>query len=223
MRVCCSVRSISKSSGDEPHGRAGAVAGDGVAHRPLDRQGERVAELVGLRLVGALVAGARPVEAVIAGAVLLELAVQVGEGVLADATDAARRELVAALAVLDEPRLLEHAGHLGHAVEALGGVVAEELAGAVDVDLGEGTGVGRAAEQVLELVHVAEALHQLGRLGHVERIGAGEVVATVPAHLREQRAQVPAELVDLPAQVHVLEQLLGRAGAADRAAPASSS
>ena len=98
----------------------------------------------------------------------------------------------------------------GHAVEALGGVVAEQLAGPVDVDLGERAGVGRAPQQVLELVHVAEALHQLGGLGHVERVGAGEVVAAVPAHLREQRPEVAAELVDLPAQVHVLEQLLGQ-------------
>ena len=95
-------------------------------------------------------------------------------------------------------------------LEAVGGVVAEELAGAVDVDLGERPGVRRPAQQVLELVHVAEALHQLGGLGHVERVGAGEVVAALPAHLREQRAQVAAELVDLPAQVHVLEQLLGQ-------------
>ena len=70
VRVWRSVRSISKSSGASRTGVPGAVAGDGVAHRPLDRERERVAELVGLGLVGPLVAGAGAVEAVVAGAVL---------------------------------------------------------------------------------------------------------------------------------------------------------
>ena len=48
---------------------------------------------------------------------------------------------------------------LGQPLEAAGGVVAEQVADAVDVGLGERTGVRRAAQQVLELVEVAELLH----------------------------------------------------------------
>jgi hypothetical protein len=55
--------------GDEAHGRARALPGDGVAHGALDGERERVAELVGLRLVGALVADAGAVDLVVADAV----------------------------------------------------------------------------------------------------------------------------------------------------------
>ena len=44
-----------------------------------------------------------------------------------------------------------------------------------------------------------------------ERVLPAEVVPPVPARLREEAAEVLAELVHLPAQVHVLEQLLGEA------------
>jgi hypothetical protein len=50
--------------------------------------------------------------------------------------------------VLDEAGVLEHLGQLGHALEAVGGLVAEQLAGPVEVDLGQRAGVGRAAQQV---------------------------------------------------------------------------
>ena len=142
--------------GREPHRRAAAGAPDGVADRALDVEVERVAELVGLGLVGALVADAGALELVAAHLVLGQLLEQVVERVLADPADAAGRELVAALLVLDEAGLLEHLGQLGHALEAAGRVVAEQLAGPVDVDLGQRAGVGGAAQQVLELVDVAE-------------------------------------------------------------------
>ncbi len=50
----------------------------------------------------------------------------------------------------------------------------------------------------------------IARLGEPQRVLPAEVVAPVPAHLREQAAQMLAELVDLPPQVHVFEQLLGQ-------------
>ncbi len=55
------------------------------------------------------------------------------------------------------------------------------------------------------------SLHEHRGLGEAERVLSAEVVLAVPAHLREQLLQVLAELVDLPAQVHVFEQLLGEA------------
>ena len=108
------------------------------------------------------------------------------------------------------PASVEHPGQLGQALERLGGVVAEQVAHAVHVGLGQRAGVGRVAQQVLELVEVAQLLHRLHRLAHAERVLALEVVGLVPALLREQLAQVTAELVHLPAQVHVVEQLVGQ-------------
>ena len=103
-------------------------------------------------------------------------------------------------------------GQLGQALEAAGGVVAEQLAGPVDVDLGQRARAGRrrAAGSRAGRCRRARCM-QLGGLGEAERVLAAEVVAAVPAHLREQLLQVLAQLVDLPAQVHVLEQLLGQA------------
>ena len=91
----------------------------------------------------------------------------------------------------------------------LGGLVAEELAGPVEVDLGEGARVGGAAQQVLELVDVAEALASSRRprpcrAGHRRRSRSGG-----PSPSAGTSSAGSAELVDLPAQVHVLEQLLG--------------
>ena len=82
------------------------------------------------------------------------------------------RELVAALAVLDEPGLLEHLGQLGHLLEAVGRLVAEQLAGPVEIDLGQGARVGGATHQLLELVEVAQLVHDLGGLGEA-RAGPG--------------------------------------------------
>ena len=131
-------------------------------------------------------------------------------GVAADLAEALRGELELALLVVDEAGLLELLGQLRELLEAAGGVVAEEVAGPVDVDLGQGAGRRRAAQHLLELVEVAELVEHLGRLGEPERVLAGEVVAPLPAHLREQLLEVAAELVHLPAQVHVLEQRLGQ-------------
>ena len=126
--------------GLQAHRRAAALALDGVAHGALDVEVERVAELVGLGLVGALVADAGALDLVAADAVLGELVEQVGQRVLADAPHAAGRELEAALLLLDEPGLLEHLGQLGQPLEAAGRVVAEQVPRRVEVDLGQRAG-----------------------------------------------------------------------------------
>ena len=156
-------------------------------------------------------AGARALDDVRAHAVVRQLLEQVGQRVGADLADAARGELVAAFLVLDEAGVLEHLGEVAHAVEALGRIVAEQLASAIDVDLGERAGVGRTTHEVLELVEVTELVHELRGLGEAERVLAAEVVALVPTHLGEELLQVLAELVGLPAQVHVLHELVGEA------------
>ena len=85
-------------------------------------------------------ADARAVHLVLADLVLGQLREQLAERVLADLADAGGRELEAALLLLDEAGLLEHLGQLGQLLEAAGGVVAEQLAGPVEVDLGQRTG-----------------------------------------------------------------------------------
>ena len=72
--------------------------------------------------------------------VLGQLGEEVGEGVAADLAEALGRELELALLVVDEAGVLELLGQLGELLEAAGGVVAEQVAGAVDVDLGQRAG-----------------------------------------------------------------------------------
>ena len=61
---------------------------------------------------------------------------------------------------------------------------------------------------MLEVVHVAEHVEQAGNLAELHRVVAREVHAAVPGHVRERVLEVAGELVDLPAQVEVLEQRL---------------
>ena len=65
-----------------------------------------------------------------------------------------------------------------------------QVAHAVHVGLGQRPGARRVAHQVLELVEVAELLHRLHRLAEAHRVLALEVVALVPALLREHLLQV---------------------------------
>ena len=65
--------------------------------------------------------------------------------------------------LLIEPGVLELLGQLGQLLEAAGRVVAQELAGPVDVDLGQRTGARGAAQHLLELVEVAELVEHLRR------------------------------------------------------------
>ena len=169
---------------------------------------ERVAVLVLLGLVGALVALAEAVHLVLADLVLGQLVEQVAQRVGADLAQALRRQLEPAFLLLDQPGVLQHLGQLGQALQRAGGVVAHQVAHPVHVGLGQRPGAGGVAQQVLQLVEIAELLHGLHRLAHAHRVAALELVALPPAHLREHRLQVLAELAHLPAQVHVFEQLV---------------
>src|SRR6202011_3981983 len=101
-----------------------------------------------------------------------ELAEQLAEGLLADRPDPSGGQLEAAFSLLDEGGFLEEAGELGGALEGAGRVVAEELPGPVEVDLGELAGLGGLAEQVLEVIHVAEGVKEPRHLAHREGIVA---------------------------------------------------
>ena len=126
--------------GLQAYRRAAPLPLNRVAHRALDVEVERIAELVCLGLVGALVADAGALDLVTAHAVVGELVEQVGERVLADAPHAAGRELEAALALLDQAGLLEHPSQFGQALEAARRVVTQQVPRRVKVDLGQRAG-----------------------------------------------------------------------------------
>ena len=106
----------------------------------------------------------------LADLVLGQLREQVAQRVGADLAQPLRRQLEAALLLLDEAGLLEHLGELGQPLERPGRVVAHQVAHPVHVGLGERAGVGGVAQQVLELVEIAELLHRLHRLTHPQRV-----------------------------------------------------
>ena len=195
--------------GPDVHRRARTLPGDRVADRAADVEVERVAELVRLVLVGALVAGARAFDLVPARAVLQQAPEEIPERALADAADALRCQLHAPFALLDEAGLFELLRKARELVERARRIVAEQLAGLVEVDLGELTGIGRVAEHVLQRVDVTELVEHAAHLTERHRLVAAERHALAPTHLRERVAQVLPELVDLPAQVHVVEQRIG--------------
>ncbi len=121
----------------EADGRPRPLPTQGVADRLFDVQGERVAELVGLVLRGPFVADAGPFDLVAADPVLGQLGEQLREGPLPDAPQALGGQLVATVPGVDQAGLLEHLGQAGKLLEAVGGVVAEQLAGPVEVGLGQ--------------------------------------------------------------------------------------
>ena len=192
------------------HGHAAAGAGQGVADGPADVEVEGVAELVGLGVGLALVAHPLPVDGVAAELVRVELGEQVPQRTEADLADGSGGEVEAAIVVLDQTGLLQHASHLGHALEALGRVVSQQPADGLGVGLGEGAGAGRAPQQVLELVDVPQFGQHVGCVAEVERVRAAELVAPVPAEIRELVAEVSGQLVHLPVEVHVGQQLVGQ-------------
>ena len=153
--------------------------------------------------------GPGPLDLVTADPVLGQLREQLRQGPLADPAQAFGRELVAPVPVVDEAGLLQHLRQLGQLLEALGRIVAEEFAGPVEIGFGQlGRGGGRS-QQVLELVEVAQALQQARGAGQVQRVGAREVVAPVPAQVGKGALEVAGQVVHLPGEVEVAEELLG--------------
>ena len=219
--VWCSVRSISKSSGASRTGNCtlglanvparhrqtevagGHLAAQRVAQGPFDVQVERVAELVSLGVLGALVAYAGSRDPVPTEAVLGQVLEKVFERSLADAAKPFRRELEPALALLDEAGLLEPLSKPLQLRQRGGGLFAHELPHPIEVDLCQRTGLRGAREHLLELVELAEALEHVGRLGKPKTVGATEGQAPVPLFAREGRPKVAGQTVDLPGKVHV--------------------
>ena len=64
-------------------------------------------------------------------------------------------------------------------------------------------------EQLLELGELGELTDGLGGAEHRERVLPGGAELLVPAHVGQLVAEVLAEPVELPGEVHVAHQLLG--------------
>jgi len=73
-----------KVFGREPERNVGAFALHGVHHGLFQVQQERVAKLIGFRLVGPVALGAPALQVMIAEAVFLQLVEDVPQGLLAD-------------------------------------------------------------------------------------------------------------------------------------------
>ena len=214
-RVRVSVRSTSKSSGSRRTGVPPPAPGDGVAQRPLDVEVEGVAPLVGLGVVGALVARALPLD------------LRGGPPGPSPAWRTGRRGRCWPMARRPRgvsssrpsrfsmsPASVSMPGQLGQPLQAAGGVVAQQLAGHVDVDLGQGaraTGPTTAGSRAGRGRPAASMRSAASR--HAQRVAtaAARLEPAVPALAREGALEVLREAVDLPAQVHVVEEL-GRQG-----------
>ena len=113
-----------------------------------------------------------------------QLLEQLGQRVLTDLADAAGRELEAALLLLDQAGVLELRRQLLQLAEALGGVVAEQFPGPVEIDHECLRALTLPADQqISEIqvamlqpggVHPADELQHGGHLLPARRIVGGE-------------------------------------------------
>ena len=194
--------------GRQVHRRTRAVAPHRVADGLVQIEVERIAVLVLLGLVGALVALAEAIHLVLADLVLGQLVEQIAQRVGADLAQpfgvSSRRPSFCSMSPASCSILVSSARRCSD--RAASSPIRSRTS--IHVGLGQRAGAGGVAQQVLELVEVAELLHGLHRLAHAHRVAALELVALSPAHLRIHRLQVLAELIHLPAQVHVFQQLI---------------
>ena len=112
--------------------------------------------------------------------------------------------------MFDETGVGQLAGELGKSLQRSHGIVAEQLASALDVDFGEGGGRGDTAQQRLELVEVTELGQRLDCRPEAEGVRTGEIGGGRPAAIGPQPAQVLAQLADLIAEAGVVEQCFGQ-------------
>ena len=200
--------------GHEADGRArsarlgGGPADEGVANRAVEVEAERVAELIALAVRGPFVAGAGADDLMLADLVLGQLLEHVAQGIRTDLANSPRRQPKTSLGVLDEAGVGQPAGQLGESLQRPHGVIAEQFADPLGVDLGEARRRRDATEQRLEAIEVSELCHRFDDGAEAESVLPGEVERRRPAAVRGQPAQVLAELTDLVAEAGVIEQRL---------------
>ena len=138
-------------------------------------------------------------------AVLVDLAEEVGEGLLSEAAHAPRRQLDAPALLLDQPGVGQRLGEVGQPVQRPRRVLAHVLLDLLEVDLAQGGRGGGRLEHLFHAVELAQLRGQVG--GPVQGHGplAVEVVGTLPAGVGHGTLEVLGQALHLPAQVHVLE------------------
>ena len=141
----------------------------------------------------------------VADAVLVDLAEEIGQRLLAEAPHALGRQLDAPAVLLDQPGVGQRLGQVGQAVERPGGVLAHVLAHLVQVDLAQRGRRGGRLEHLFHAVELAQLGGQVGGLAHAHGALAVEVVGPLPAGVGHGALEVLCQALHLPAQVHVLE------------------
>ena len=197
--------------GRQPHRRARALTPDRVLHRLLHVEVERVAELVGLVLVRALVADAGALDA------------RDGRRGPSSACGTGRRAPCWPMARI--ARGVSSSRPSRCSMSPASSSIFAELARAGRASgrrrrraaRGRGRGRPRRARRAgwptaagsRASSRSPSVSSRPGICAELQRVVAAEVLRALPRHVRERLLQVARQLVDLPAQVHVLEQRLG--------------
>ena len=178
----------------DAHRRARALALDGVHQRLAQVEQERIAELVGLRLVELVAAGAAPVHRVAAEAVALEPGEDVAQRLVADLPDGARRQLQLVAVALEVPRLLEALAQFAQSLEVLARLLAEQPLHALGIHVLELLQRADAPHLALEVVQLLQLLHEPHGLLERDLLVAAKRIALDQLVERQEIVQVHAEL-----------------------------
>src|SRR4051812_48090761 len=168
-----------------------------VAERPLQVEVERVAELVWLCCLLALPSPPDAVDAMAAEPVAAETREQVVEHLLPDPTAPARCQLEPLALPRQVAGLLELSRQLVETLEISDGVVAQEVADPVAINVGEISRRLDVAERVLERIEALEPRHLLERTVEPERLVAAEP-ESVPEPARHELVHRRGQLREIP-------------------------
>ena len=159
--VSCSERQTSKSPCSSWMGRLAPSRRTRVHDRLLQVQVERIAELVGLRVLRPVdAAGPASATLVLAEAFLLELGVDLAQCRLSDLARASRRQLPGVAALADVAGVFQDLEELLQFLQRFGRFIAEKLLQLLHVDVFDVAAVLGALELALQLVHVLHVAHE---------------------------------------------------------------
>jgi hypothetical protein len=153
----------------------------------------------------------RPRGLVLTDAVRRHLREEIGKRSLSQPPNSLRGDLRPAAAVLDEAGVGQLACQLSQMLEGTGGVVTQVARHVVQVDLGEGGRRRGRLQHLFHAVQLGQLRNHVGGTGHSQRLArARETLALVPAGVGKRLLEVVRQALDLPAQVHVLQERIGQ-------------
>ena len=147
--------------GLQVNGHARSAAEDGVADRLFEVQVERIAELVELRVVGAVAVAAGFRHVVFAEGLALEVGVDFGQRFFADLARAARRELPGVAVLADVTGFFEQFEQVLELFERFARFLAQQLLELVRIDVIEVAAVLHLFERALHLIQLLHVVHQV--------------------------------------------------------------